>query len=78
MRDAIKTYNSMLEEKKYNNNLIKRIICNPTLSEIFRHFLQTQASNWINDSRVNDKKLHYEAIEVYLQLFVALSDNQQI
>lgn len=69
IREAIRTYNTLLERKKYNNNLIKKIISNETLRDIFRNFLETEARNWISESRVNDKNLHYEAINIYLNLF---------
>jgi len=62
-------YNTLLEEKKYNNTLIKAIIYNKTLGSLFRLFLTEEAKQWINFSRVSDKALHEEAIGIFLRLY---------
>ena len=62
----------MLERKKYNNKLIKKIIGNEILRDLFRMFLEREAKNWISESRVNDKTLHEEAISIYLNLFESM------
>jgi hypothetical protein len=76
IREAVRAYAALLETRKYNNNLIKTIIANPKLRELFRYFLQNEAAQWINESRVTDKTFHQEAIHVYLNLFQEISPQQ--
>jgi hypothetical protein len=58
IREGIQAYSKLLEYKKYNNKLIKKIISTETLRDLFRMFLEKEAKNWISESRVNDKTLH--------------------
>jgi hypothetical protein len=48
IREGIATYNKLLERKKYNNKLIKKIISNEILRDLFRMFLEREAKNWIS------------------------------
>ena len=52
----------------YNNSLIHTILGNETLNSRFIHFLQKEARESIHKSFISDKKTHYEAIDVYLDL----------
>jgi hypothetical protein len=55
---------SILEEtlgengKKFNNNLIKRIMRDPQLRSVFQVFSETEGEELIWKSRINDKKTH--------------------
>lgn len=73
IREGIHTYSKLLECKKYNNKLIKKIISNEALRDLFKMFLEKEAKRWISESRVNDKTLHEEAIAIYLNLFECMA-----
>lgn len=67
--EAISMYNRLFGRKIYNNHCIKRIIDSGPLRGLFRLFLREEAPQWIRHSKINDKVLHYEAINIYLNLF---------
>ena len=67
--EAIAMYNRLFSRKIYNNHSIKRIIDSGPLRGLFRVFLKEQAPQWIRHSKINDKVLHYQAINIYLNLF---------
>ena len=73
IKDGILTYERLFEKNKYNNRLIKKMIANEILRDLFRIFLEKEAVNWINQSRISDKHLHEEAISVYLNLFESMN-----
>ena len=49
------------------------MIANEVLRDLFRVFLEKEAKNWINESRITDKPAHEEAISVYLNLFESMN-----
>lgn len=48
IREGIHIYSKLLECKKYNNKLIKKIISNEILRDLFRMFLEQEAKHWIS------------------------------
>ena len=49
------------------------MIANEVLRDLFRLFLEKEAKNWINESKITDKGAHEEAISVYLNLFESMN-----
>ena len=58
---------------KYNNSLIQRIIDDEELEPFFLDFLKNRARDWIMHSKIREKKVHLEAI----QIFQRLSENRE-
>lgn len=55
--------------KKYNNCTIKRIIAHQNLGPLFRSFLKDRANDWVDESKIQDKHSHHEAIQIYQGLY---------
>jgi hypothetical protein len=53
---------------KYNNILMHKILSNQRICPYFKHFLSSHAADWINSSKISDKQIHIEAIEIYSKL----------
>ena len=49
------------------------MIGNDILRDLFRLFLEKEAKNWINESKINNKAMHEEAISIYLNLFESMN-----
>jgi hypothetical protein len=60
-------------KSKYNNILIHRLLSNPRVGLYFKEFLLNHAADWINSSKITDKDIHLEAIQIYCKLLEDLS-----
>lgn len=58
----------MMSKQKFNNNFIQRIIDDEELEYYFKDFLENHAQDWINNSKIRNKGIHLEAINVFLNL----------
>lgn len=45
-----------------------KILSNPRICPYFKQFLSGHAADWINNSKISDKQIHIEAIEIYSKL----------
>lgn len=52
---------------------MKKILQNQAIVPFFKDFLLNYAEEWINTSKISDKKVHFEAIKIYLELLGKLS-----
>ena len=59
----------IFKKNNYNNDLIKKIIRNSKVGPYFKKFLANEAETWLEHSKVTNKDVHIEAIDVYLKLF---------
>jgi hypothetical protein len=53
----------------YNNNVIWKIISSNICKEHFKVFLEGHARNWIENSKMEYKDVHLEAIDIYMKLY---------
>ena len=60
--------NVLISRQKYNNSLIQRIIDEEELRPFFIDFLKHHARNWILHSKIREKTVHREAIDLFLRL----------
>ncbi len=63
---AMKVLKKIEIRDKYNNITMKRMMQNPRVVPFFKEFLQNYAGQWINNSKIADKEVHLEAIQIYL------------
>ncbi len=63
---AMKVLKKIESRDKYNNITMKKMMQNPRIAPFFKSFLQNYAEQWINNSKIADKKVHLEAIKIYL------------
>ena len=59
----------IFQKNNYNNDLIKKIIRNSKVGPYFKIFLTEEAEAWLEHSKIINKDVHMEAIELYLKLF---------
>lgn len=52
----------LTSRQKYNNSFIQRIVDDSDLQPYFMNFLANYAKDWIENSKIRDKDVHYEAI----------------
>lgn len=64
----METLKGLIEKTKYNNQLITLIISNPELRPYFSQFLGSYAAGWVQHSKLKNKEIHIEAIELYERL----------
>jgi hypothetical protein len=50
------------DRKTYNNMLIWKVISSKNCKDLFRQFLDEHAKEWIEQSKITDKDVHYQAI----------------
>jgi hypothetical protein len=50
-----------------------RLLSNPRICVYFKEFLENYAAEWINNSKITDKEIHLEAIQIYFKLLDNLS-----
>lgn len=55
----------LLEKIKFNNNLVNAILGNPALNSTFEEFLLTDATRWLNCSKIKDRLSHQETLDLY-------------
>lgn len=60
-----KLLNRMITKVKFNNQLINEILANANLNSAFEEFLDTEATNWLNSSKIRDRLSHQETIDLY-------------
>lgn len=58
----------IIGETKYNNRLIYIIVQDQEICPLFKQFLEEGAEKWIEDSKLSNKEIHKEGIELYLNL----------
>jgi len=58
---------------KYNNITMNKMLQNPRIVPFFREFLLNYAEGWITNSKIADKRVHLEAIRIYLELLGKLA-----
>ncbi len=63
--------------QKYNNSFIQRIVDDPDLEGYFADFLNNHARDWIEKSKIRDKEVHFEAIEVFKRLSSYKGDRKE-
>lgn len=57
------------DRKYYNNPIILKIISSNLCKEFFKMFLEEHAKEWIEKSKMDNKKVHLDAIKIYLRLY---------
>jgi hypothetical protein len=55
----------LVDRTKFNNQLVTLIVANPELRPYFRNFLNSNAASWVQHSKLKNKDIHMEAIELY-------------
>ena len=70
---ASKVLRKVEAKDSYNNITMKRMMHNHNVVPFFKEFLQNYAESWINNSRISDKRVHLEAIKLYLELLGKLA-----
>ena len=58
----------IIGETKYNNRLIYIMVQDQEICPLFKQFLEEGAEKWIEDSKLSNKEIHKEGIELYLNL----------
>lgn len=72
-RKAMQELRKFEARDNFNNITVKKIMQNALLIPFFKEFLENHAENWINNSKIADKRVHLEAIQLYLELLGKLS-----
>lgn len=62
------TLKSLIDRTKFNNHLVSLVVANDDLRPFFRAFLASSAPQWVQNSKLKNKDIHIEAIELYERL----------
>jgi hypothetical protein len=63
---AMRVLKKIEARDKYNNIILKKMMQNPRIVPFFKEFLLNYAEQWINNSKIADKRVHLEAVKIYL------------
>ena len=58
-------FQNWMQEKNFNNRLISLLIIDPDYHDLFTFFLENRALEWLQESKIQDKKSHIDAINTY-------------
>lgn len=67
-QEALQALKGLLKKQNFNNRLIKEIIALQGIKKPFLEFLSEYAESQIENSRIQDKQSHYQAIDLYIKL----------
>ena len=57
-RKAMQDLRKVEATDNFNNITVKKIMQNALLIPFFKEFLENHAENWINNSKITDKRVH--------------------
>lgn len=64
----VNTLKTLIDRTKFNNQLVTLIVANTDLRPFFRSFLNSNAAEWVQHSKLKNKDIHMEAIGLYERL----------
>lgn len=65
---ALTKAKQIMSHYNYNNKTIEVLSRDPLVKQLFEQFLRKKAGEWVESSKIHDKKIHKEAIALYLSM----------